>query len=671
MANFLADEILKSNRTTRKMVAGDFDFYGTGQAYLGVFKGLNMPGTLSEGSFHDYIPESWRLKNSSYLKHEAWAIARSFLLYYSKPGFSNGIVAGILRDEMERVPSSYNPISGTLDNYKAVNQAKVRLEPGSLIYNGDNFNNGYYFFDELAPGNYKLYFEAAGFKKDSANVVVAANQSVFHDKLMQIQPILDPPTIISYSPTDSLNQISNVSPITVEFSLRMNTAETQTAFSINPIVAGNFKWENDFKKLIFTPSQGYIPGVKHKVTVSTLAKTYWGVNLAQAKNFSFTTREKLNLISHYPRNGDSDISTTVLLNVKFDNGILASSLAGKISFTDSLGNTIPVNVNQGKYILGIIEFDAKTPLANNSLYRLTLREGIGDIEYVPFPKTEVIEFRTEKKYTYTGTVFEPFEDENKWRWPNANPNTVGVVGTSTTFFVVTDKKINGNTSGKLDYQFSSTSGVVELALENPVAILSSSSNEFGIWIYGDNSKNILEYRFYRESNPTAEIKVVADTLKWSGWKMKKIDLGNLPGTGALRFRSINLVQSSNGEMKGKIFFDDAISNVITDVNKELIVPSSYRLEQNYPNPFNPTTTIRYSIPSEFQNLSQHQVALKIYDLLGREISTLVNENKTPGNYEVKFNASGLSSGVYLYRIEIVNQNSGKIFIDSKKLILLK
>ncbi|MDP3684872.1 MAG: N-acetylmuramoyl-L-alanine amidase, partial [Ignavibacteria bacterium] len=99
MANYVVDEIYKANRTTAKYSRGDFDFYGTGQAYLGVFKNLNVPGTLSEGSFHDYIPESWRLMNSFYKKHEAWAIARGFLKYFTQPGFQTGTVAGLVRDQ--------------------------------------------------------------------------------------------------------------------------------------------------------------------------------------------------------------------------------------------------------------------------------------------------------------------------------------------------------------------------------------------------------------------------------------------------------------------------------------------------------------------------------------------------------------------------------------------
>ena len=93
-------------------------------------------------------------------------------------------------------------------------------------------------------------------------------------------------------------------------------------------------------------------------------------------------------------------------------------------------------------------------------------------------------------------------------------------------------------------------------------------------------------------------------------------------------------------------------------NEEVI--TEYGMEQNYPNPFNPTTTIRYQIPKD------GIVTLKVYDILGREVKTLVNEFKTKGRYEVQFDANKLASGVYLYQFQTSNG-----VIITKKLSLLK
>ena len=99
--------------------------------------------------------------------------------------------------------------------------------------------------------------------------------------------------------------------------------------------------------------------------------------------------------------------------------------------------------------------------------------------------------------------------------------------------------------------------------------------------------------------------------------------------------------------------------VSVDGETELI-PTKTELSQNYPNPFNPTTVINYSLSNPAK------VSLKIYDILGREVRTLVNEKQTIGNYKVNFNASGLASGVYFYRLV-----AGSDVVSVKKMILLR
>jgi Secretion system C-terminal sorting domain len=89
------------------------------------------------------------------------------------------------------------------------------------------------------------------------------------------------------------------------------------------------------------------------------------------------------------------------------------------------------------------------------------------------------------------------------------------------------------------------------------------------------------------------------------------------------------------------------------------IPAVYSLSQNYPNPFNPTTNIKYSITKE------SQVTLKVFDILGREVESLVNQKQAAGSYEVYFNASKLSSGIYIYRITAGD------FVQSMKMILIK
>lgn len=104
-----------------------------------------------------------------------------------------------------------------------------------------------------------------------------------------------------------------------------------------------------------------------------------------------------------------------------------------------------------------------------------------------------------------------------------------------------------------------------------------------------------------------------------------------------------------------------IETSVTDITeeKENSVPTEFNLSQNYPNPFNPSTTISYQLPTD------GFVTLKVYDIVGKEVATLVNEEKPAGSYEAKFDASQLSSGIYIYRL------SAGSFTKTQKMTLMK
>ncbi len=102
-----------------------------------------------------------------------------------------------------------------------------------------------------------------------------------------------------------------------------------------------------------------------------------------------------------------------------------------------------------------------------------------------------------------------------------------------------------------------------------------------------------------------------------------------------------------------------LSSTATDVKDNNNLPAEYKLEQNHPNPFNPTTTISYALPEG------GNVIIKIYDINGNEIKTLINKAQNAGYYNVTFDASNLSSGLYFY--SIISGN----FIATKKMMLLK
>ncbi|MCH8032926.1 MAG: T9SS type A sorting domain-containing protein, partial [Bacteroidetes bacterium] len=124
--------------------------------------------------------------------------------------------------------------------------------------------------------------------------------------------------------------------------------------------------------------------------------------------------------------------------------------------------------------------------------------------------------------------------------------------------------------------------------------------------------------------------------------------------------ALNSISVARGNVRRAIEeYNNNFSSLAYDPGDPIFPVTDYVLYQNYPNPFNPATTIRYEIPQD------GLVAIKIYDILGQEVKTILNEFKKADRYEIEFNAAGLASGVYIYRIK-VNE-----FITSKKMILIK
>lgn len=135
------------------------------------------------------------------------------------------------------------------------------------------------------------------------------------------------------------------------------------------------------------------------------------------------------------------------------------------------------------------------------------------------------------------------------------------------------------------------------------------------------------------------------------------DLGiNSDGTDDVRDHS---VYNNHCDLVGDATLKTSGAVTSIELNNLYTQPNEFTLDQNYPNPFNPSTSIQYRVSSI------SQVILKVYDVLGNEVATIVNEEKSAGSYEVKFDAAGLSSGMYFYKLQTDN------FVETKKMLLLK
>ncbi len=175
-----------------------------------------------------------------------------------------------------------------------------------------------------------------------------------------------------------------------------------------------------------------------------------------------------------------------------------------------------------------------------------------------------------------------------------------------------------------------------------------------------------------EINPAANVKVKPHPIlsKGEGFQEKTITFHQLEQTIEIlnpkEEKEVTFVfdVSRNAQINKR----DTIDFMITSsdgimMTKQFVFgyagPKEFKLEQNFPNPFNPTTTIQYQLPQDAK------VTLKVYDILGSEVATLINAEQEAGYYEVNWNASNLASGVYIYRLQTGS------FVSVKKMMLLR
>ena len=282
------------------------------------------------------------------------------------------------------------------------------------------------------------------------------------------------------------------------------------------------------------------------------------------------------------------------------------------------------------------------------------------------------------KYSQTqpDTSYFPLAIGNQWVYEASNfpyPDTITVVDTQTV-------------NGKLYFAFRDNSSSLyrytwyrkdnnKIYIVDTLAVRLDPSNiiEYMIYDFSANTGNswnvtLANYNLQCKYAGTAKLESKNDSVQTSNDK-----LGNcykfshlVPCVDAGRINEwfaagIGRVAFYDESIAGIREFTLAYTNVVTRVesNNNARLVSNYKLAQNYPNPFNPSTTISYSIPKE------SLVTLKVYDVLGRELQTLVAGEKPAGKYKILFEANKYSSGIYFYVMHAGD------FIETKKLILLK
>lgn len=478
------------------------------------------------------------------------------------------------------------------------------------------------------------------------------------------------PKIASVVPAQSATNVSAYKDVAISFTSPMDIASTNSAFSIAPSVAGSLAWNADSKVLTFHATNFFAFSTTYTVKIDGTAKgAISGKGLdgngdgvgGDSYQFSFITASVDTtgavMVQSYPRDGETNVSLFADVKVTLNEPITQASLAGRVFIEDSIGTSVPFN--NGKYETiadrGVISF-TPTKLQRNKLFRIKLLAGLKDLYNNDSKSDVIIQFRTTQDTVLQGSVADNFEtNASGWLQPGSSTGSSLIDSTATSFLISTDKKKSGSNSGKLSYAFSQNqNGVVVLKPTSSPSLDAVST--LGLWIYGDDGKDTLAASF-QPLNQTISF----GPVNWYGWRFLTLQTNLLTGSGK-QLKSLLLNQTASGAKQGLLYFDDmqtdpTVTSGISE--RDGVRPDHFSLDQNYPNPFNPTTNVRFTI-SEMRF-----VTLRIYDMLGREVSTLVHQTLDPGVYSKVWDASVASTGVYYYVL-----TAGE-FSSVKKMILLK
>lgn len=469
------------------------------------------------------------------------------------------------------------------------------------------------------------------------------------------------PQVTSAYPSANATDVPAYKDVVVTFSSYMDSAATNKAFSINPIAAGTKSWSPDFTTFRFHPSDNLAFSTTYVVTIDSTAKSVSsGKRLSLPFQFLFTTVKPDTLppvvIRTYPRPGDRKISILTDVFVTFDKPLKYSSLTGRITMTDSSGVNVPYTSGKLDSLddHGIISFSPST-LKPSGSYTVKLAAGLIDLYGNQTTSDYTLTFNTSPEIVMPGIIFDGFESNTRgWTQPLASSKTVNADVSTTTFSFSGDKKMDGSLAGKLVYGFTKSSGGV-IYLEATGRPTLDAYSSLGVWVAGDESGNQLEAVF----QPSDQLISLA-TIDWRGWKFLFVPLSSVTGSGK-QLSAFVVRQMATSSTRGTLYFDDIQLNSV--INGVAIAappqPTRYTLEQNYPNPFNPVTSVQFSIPG------RQFVSLKVHDVLGRIVATLVNRREESGTHVVRWDARNFPSGVYFYTFW-----SGD-FVETRKMILQK
>ena len=574
-------------------IAGDKTFarkiMGWSNGY-GVMRNLKVPGTISEGMMHDYLPETYRLMNIDYKRQESFQFAKTFYTYFCGKELPYGAIGGRIYDVYQKqLFPDYKARKGTRDEYRPILKGLVELWQNDQLlksYVTDTLYNGVYYFWNLKPGTYTVKAKPEGYYPQEQTIEVKNNEISYAIFALSLQR-QTPPVVLDNSPkveiTDSV--LVSVQP-TISFNWDMNEEETAKALTISPAVEGTIVFEDDAHTLRFKPASRFEPGVEYTVTLGTGAchpDATFENHLQEPFSFKFRTQNRgsVRVIQTYPVDGSENIPVDAAFIAIFD-AKLANSSNKYFKVYDATGKDIsPVARNiklngAAPEPYGSAKFELKAgTLQPNSEYKMVIGAEVSDVNGVIVNDPVTVVFRTGEEVESSLAVLNNldtlfFEVDKE--------TSVGVISVSTARN--TASKYEGYASNKLTYTFSELNGEAVYVADDVTAIQGNSESTLGMHVFGDYTFNTLYAKWAVEGD--VKYTKICD-IDYAGWLYQEADMSVLPVGVDYQFMGFKIVRGSSFlSEKGEVSVDALrvefeasstdVENVVTDhvVNQKVI-----------------------------------------------------------------------------------------------------
>lgn len=671
------------NYADRTFYQGFPDNHSNKFPYLHVNRTTNMASVLSEGGFHTNPFQQKRNLNAEYKRLEAQAAFWTAIEYFGateRPVV--GIATGVISNDDDG-----EPLNGATISIDGQSYTTDTFESLFNQYSSDpeELKNGFYYLEDLSNGDQQVIVSAEGFYSDTATIDVLTDDFTFHDVSLVSST---PPSITGLDVTDTL-LVNPGENLVLQFNRKMVKSTVENALSFTPADSIRLVWKDDSRLEIITNELEFESNYVLKIDSTAIDRSSYMHQLDGNSDGVGGDSFVLNI-----ETGNADIQSPIVSDIRPTNTQLnelnpiASATFNEFLDTSNLSSAI--EIKKGTYSVpgtvkyyevfgkSVINFFPSQRLDKSTNYILKLSGSISDTVGNALGSDINRTFPTSDQEISNEIVVDDFDGGlSAWWEPSQSGSTTGVEAEATSKEVETDivnLLTESTQSMRINYGWRSSDSdhlirVYRGSVTNPkfgnARILQS-------YVFGDGNGN--KFRFVvRDGNGELEASEWY-TVDWLGWKLISWDMANDPVVawangngilnGTLYLDSYQLTYTPGQPSSGFILFDDlrAVEMGLATSNEDELftdIPSDVELNQNYPNPFNPSTNITFGLP---QN---SKVDITVYDMLGRKVATVFAGTKPQGFHSVQFDASNLSSGIYIYQLRT---DFGMI---SKQMTLLK